>query len=326
MIGPGTSFRPEALHQPDETGLISMRAASTDDRSGMSLAARPARRLEMSKTILLIHGAWLTPNCWDSFRTRFEARGHRVLAPPWPLQDGPSDQLRESPHQKLGALTIGRIVDHYQSLIRALPEPPIVMGHGFGGLFVEMLVNRGAASAGVAICPAPARGILPTPAAFLWAMPALLSWQGWNRTLNLSFRQFSRSFVATLPPGEQRAAYERFVVPTPGRPFYQAAFGNGNHVDFAQTDRAPLLLIGAEQDRIVPVSMVQAAYDKYSVSDTITEITTFPHRTHFLISMPGWEEVADHAIKWAITYSRSPDKTSASRASQGEQLAGAAAG
>lgn len=279
----------------------------------------------MSKTIVLIHGAWLTPNCWDSFRGRYEALGYRVLAPPWPLQDRAIDQLREAPHRQLGTLTVGRIVDHYQTLIRALPEPPILMGHGFGGLFVEMLVNRGAAAAGVAICPAPARGIVSTPVALLGALPALLTWQGWNRTVNLSFSQFSRRFVATLSPTEQRAAYERHVVPAPGRLFYQALFGGGNSVDFAQADRAPLLLLGAELDRLVPVSMVQAAYEKYSASDTLTEFKTYPQRTHFLISMPGWEEVADHALKWTTTYSRSSEAVAVSRAATGERLPSAAA-
>ncbi len=38
----------------------------------------------MSKTIMLVHGAWVTADCWASFRSFFEAKGYRVVVPPWP--------------------------------------------------------------------------------------------------------------------------------------------------------------------------------------------------------------------------------------------------
>ncbi len=44
----------------------------------------------MSKTVMLIHGAWLTPAAWGLFRARYEARGYKVTAPHWPLEDVPS--------------------------------------------------------------------------------------------------------------------------------------------------------------------------------------------------------------------------------------------
>lgn len=36
------------------------------------------------KTIVLIHGLWVTPRSWENFQRRYEARGYRVLAPAWP--------------------------------------------------------------------------------------------------------------------------------------------------------------------------------------------------------------------------------------------------
>lgn len=37
----------------------------------------------MSKTILLIHGAWLTPAIWRPWTALYEAQGYKVLAPAW---------------------------------------------------------------------------------------------------------------------------------------------------------------------------------------------------------------------------------------------------
>ncbi len=34
-------------------------------------------------------------------------------------------------------MTIGKIIDHYEKLIRALPESPIIMAHSYGGLFTK---------------------------------------------------------------------------------------------------------------------------------------------------------------------------------------------
>jgi hypothetical protein len=33
----------------------------------------------MSKTIMLVHGAWVTTDCWADFRKFFEDRGHKLL-------------------------------------------------------------------------------------------------------------------------------------------------------------------------------------------------------------------------------------------------------
>lgn len=42
----------------------------------------------MSKAIVLIHGAWLNARRRDHVKARYEARGHTVLAPDWPLDGG----------------------------------------------------------------------------------------------------------------------------------------------------------------------------------------------------------------------------------------------
>lgn len=281
----------------------------------------------MSKTIMLIHGAWLTPSCWDSFSGRLEGQGYTVVAPPWPLMSRAVGELRRTPHRELGALTIAKIVGHYETLIRALPESPILIGHSFGGLFVQMLLERGLGAAGVAISPAPARGVFPSRLSLRASLPVFLAWGGWKRALTMTCAQFAWSFVHTLPAPEQREAFERYAVPAPGRLYYQTLFGSGNGVDFGRPDRAPLLLIGADHDRMVPVSMVHATYERYRVSEAVTALTSFTNRTHLLISMPGWEEVADYAIEWAATHSTSKVRTiPLERSEAGEPVASAAPG
>lgn len=84
----------------------------------------------MKKAVLFIHGAWLTPAIWDRFAGRYAACGYACMAPAWPLLDQPIDQLQQNPPATLGTLGIGRIVAHYERLIRVQPEPPIIAAPG----------------------------------------------------------------------------------------------------------------------------------------------------------------------------------------------------
>jgi pimeloyl-ACP methyl ester carboxylesterase len=82
-----------------------------------------------------------------------------VLAPAWPGMDGDIQELRRDP-LAVARLGVTEIVDHYDAIIRKLDRPPIIMGHSFGGLFTQILLDRGLGTAGVAIDSAPVKGML----------------------------------------------------------------------------------------------------------------------------------------------------------------------
>ena len=252
----------------------------------------------MSTTVMFIHGAWLTPAAWDLFRGRFEQKGVRTVAPAWPYEDVPIEQLRHEPPPGVRALTIKQLVDHYAAKIRALPDRPILVGHGLGGLIVQMLLDRGLGAAGVAIDPAPIRGVLPTRHALRSALPVVLRWNSWNDVVPMPFERFQADFAQTLPPDQMREAFNRYVVPAPGLLYWEEAFGVGNKVDVRNPDRPPLLLVAGEADRTIEPSMVRAAYDMQRESPSETAFRAFSGRSHFLIVEPGWEQIADYVIDW----------------------------
>ena len=109
-----------------------------------------------SPPIVLIHGLWMTPRSWDKFAERYTAAGHVVHAPSWPGLEGDVEAIRADP-SPLESVTIGKIVDHYDQVIRGLDEEPIIMGHSFGGLFMQLLVDRGLGVAGVGVSAAQPR-------------------------------------------------------------------------------------------------------------------------------------------------------------------------
>ena len=251
----------------------------------------------MTRTVILIHGAWLSPVAWDGFADRYRKLGYEVLAPTWPGETLVGDRVEQSPD--FARITISKIVDKHEALIRALPEPPILIGHSFGGLIVHMLLDRGLGAAGVAIDPAPAKGVPPSLSALWGALPVFAAWRGWDRALTMTPAQFARGFMHLASPAEQSQAYDRYVIPTPGRLYYQSALGLDGAVRFDNSDRAPLLLIAGEKDRTAAPATVQATLRKYQRSTAVTEFKAFAGRTHLLVAMPGWEEIADFAIAWA---------------------------
>src|SRR4051794_12464653 len=118
--------------------------------------------------LLLIHGAWLSARSWENFAGYFGKRGFAVSAPEWPRKHGDVEQLRQE-SDELAGLGLDEIVHHYASAIAELEQPPVLVGHSFGGLIVELLLDRGLARAGVALSPAPPKGILKLPLSTLKA-------------------------------------------------------------------------------------------------------------------------------------------------------------
>ena len=112
--------------------------------------------------IVLIHGMWMTPLSWEHWANRYRERGHQVLAPAWPGLEGEPEEIRRDP-SPLQGLSITDVIDHYEKIIRGLDRPPIIIGHSFGGLYAQLLLNRGLGSAGAALGTGAPKGVLRLP-------------------------------------------------------------------------------------------------------------------------------------------------------------------
>jgi pimeloyl-ACP methyl ester carboxylesterase len=264
-----------------------------------------------TNTIMLIHGAWMTPRSWDPFRGFYEQLGYRVLTPPWPRLEGEVEQIRRDP-SALAGLGIAEIVDSYERVVKLLDDPPIIMGHSFGGLFVQMLLDRGLGAAGVAIDAAAPKGVLRLPFSQIRALsPVLLNPLNVRRAVALDFDQFRYAFANTMTEHAAREAFQLNAVPAPGRIVFQAGLANLNpravtKVDYGNDRRAPLLLIAGSQDHIVPASVNQATLHKYRRSAATTDFAEFSGRSHLIVAQPGWEEVAEYALSWAHKHASLP--------------------
>jgi len=261
------------------------------------------------ETVVLIHGLWMTSLCWERWVERYASQGYRVVARSWPGMEGDIEDLRRDP-SAIAGLGITEVVNHYEGIIRGLDRPPVIIGHSFGGLIAQILLDRGLGAAGVAIAPAPVKGIIFLPFSTLKVtFPALSNPENNHRAAPLTPEQFHYAFTNTLSEEESLAVYKRYAVPGPDHVLFQAAFANFNPhaasaVDFNNSTRAPLLLLSGGKDHISPPSVVKANYHLYEKSHALTEYQEFPERTHYTLGQAGWEEVADSALSWAKAHAR----------------------
>lgn len=250
------------------------------------------------KTIVFIHGMFVTPACWDSWVTFFKAQGYHCITPGWPGRDKFVKTLvKNHPDPKVGQLTLENVVAYYAGVIKKLPKKPILIGHSMGGLIVQLLLQRDLAEAGIAISSAPPLGVLSLAPSFIKsAWPILNPFKRRTEPYYMPFEHFQYTFVHTLPLEEQKAAYETYIVPE-SRQIPWGMLSGTAKVDFKKP-HAPLLLIGGGADHIIPASLNRSNAGRYQGHSSVVEYKEFPGRTHFILGQKGWEEVAEYGAAW----------------------------
>jgi non-heme chloroperoxidase len=253
--------------------------------------------------VIFIHGLWLHAQSWKNWVDRFRESGYDPTAPSWP---GVPDTVAEARAHPEGVARQGitEVADHYAQISRSLGAKPIVIGHSFGGLIAQNLLGRGLAAAAIAIDPAPIKGVLPLPlSALRVASVALKNPANWSRAVPLTAEEFRYGFANALSAEESADLYQRWTIPSPGRPLFQAALANFNpnsaaKVDTGNATRGPLLLTAGGKDHTVPPVMVRATLKLYRKSAAVTELKEFFDRGHSLTVDSGWREVADAVLAW----------------------------
>lgn len=253
--------------------------------------------------IVFIHGLWMHSSTWKPWMQFFAQHGYETLNPDWP-GDGATVEASRANKKAIANHGIKEVANGYAKVIESLSEKPILIGHSFGGLMVQILLGRGIAAAGIAIDPAPVKGVWQLPFSALKASSAVLgNPANLTRAVSLTYKQFKYAFANAIPEEEAKDLYDRFTVPSPARPLFQVAFatlnpGAQNKVNTKNATRGPLLITSGEKDHIVPPVLCKAAFKKYKKSPAVTELKSFANRGHSLTLDHGWTEIAGYSLKW----------------------------
>ncbi|MFI7606665.1 alpha/beta hydrolase [Micromonospora sp. NPDC049366] len=260
-------------------------------------------------TIVLIHGFWVTPRSWEHWKTHYEQQGYRVLAPAYPGFEVEVEALNADP-SPIARVTVPEIVSHLESVVRALPTPPVLIGHSAGGVFTQILLDRGLGAAGVALNSAPTEGVKVAPLSQLKStFPVLRNPANRHKAIGFTHQQWHYAFTNTFSEPESRALYERYHIPASASILWGSLLANvrpghqDTWVDYTNDRRAPLLFVSGGEDHLMPPS-VQRANAQHYTSDTVTRHKVYPGYAHLLPAQQGWQQIADEVLTWALAHAR----------------------
>jgi pimeloyl-ACP methyl ester carboxylesterase len=180
----------------------------------------------------------------------------------------------------------------------------VLIGHSFGGMIAEKLLGEDQGAGAVAIDAAQIKGVLPLPLSALHStLPVFRNPANKHKAVSLTADQFRYSFGNAVSQEESDELYQRWAIPAPGRPLFEAAAANFElhspaKVNTGNENRGPLLLVTGGRDHTVPEVITKATLKQYRRSDAITELTEFPDRGHSLTIDSGWRAVADQCLAW----------------------------
>jgi pimeloyl-ACP methyl ester carboxylesterase len=252
--------------------------------------------------VIFIHGLYLNDRCWENWRPRFEAAGFATLAPDWPGHAGDPPDLRKNVDPSLETLRLRDVVDYYRKIVQSQPEPPVLVGHSMGGLIVEILLSEGLGKAGVAIHPAPPKGVFTLGGGFFKANGPSL--HGGHKPLLLSTDQFAFAFGNGVPRTESDHFYDWYVVPE-SRVAARGPLKKDGKLNY-KAHHAPLLILGGDEDHTIPPALPRAAAAHYPAESGTVDLEIMKGRTHLTLLEPGWEQVADKVIGWLGRYVTEP--------------------
>ena len=233
--------------------------------------------------VLCLHGLFAGSWVFEQVLPRIAERGYPAAA--LSVRGHPP----ATPIDTIGRTSIAAFSHDAFEAAREL-ERPIVIGHSLGGLVALLLASRNLVRAAVLVSSAPPRGISVISRPLLLRMgrylPALLLSRPFVPTAN----DIDALVLNRVPEAERAAIRSRFV-PDSGRAARQAALGVYDVP--VRSVRAPLLVVGAEHDRFVPVGVARRLARRYDAPLHVAR-----GHGHFLFSEPGWEDEVSTILDW----------------------------
>ena len=151
-----------------------------------------------------------------------------------------------------------KIVDHLESVVAPL-DNPIIMGHSAGGVFTQILLDKGYGAAAVVLNSAPTEGVTVAPLSQPRStFPILKNPANRHRAAGFTFEQFHYAFTNGVDEAIARPLYKRYAVAAHGGILLESVLANvkpghqDTWVDYHNDDRAPLLFISGSDDHITP--------------------------------------------------------------------------
>jgi pimeloyl-ACP methyl ester carboxylesterase len=254
--------------------------------AGLSADHYPPEQKKFKSPLILVHGVWSGPWCWQSWATHFCNLG-------W---DCAAVDLRhravENPMANLLRLSFTDCVRDLGEVIRSFPSPPVLVAMNLGALLALKALEESTLAALILVSPSLPRNLTVArsrPQHLLWLKYRLLLFLG--RPFRIDEKDFRLYFLAPLPENLQTALIRQTVPESSAlvREFLASRIGFE-----PGTLSCPLLVLGGSHDKLTP-----ATNSSRLARSLGGEFKEYPGQGHWLIEHDG-ENIVRDIHRWII--------------------------
>ena len=256
----------------------------------LEVITREPKERKFETPLLFIHGTGHAAWCWDeNFLPFFAENGfssHAVSLRGHGTSDG-AEKLKWT-----------RIADYVEDVSRVAGEidsPPVVIGHSLGGLVAVKYLEEHEGAAGVLIAPSPTEGMFWSGLKIQLRNPLLMAMVALKQDYAVLYGtpRLAKKFLFSADADESWVERHSSRV---GRESYLAALEMIYNLPNPEKLNAPMLVVGAENDAILPVSVIEKSARVLNADCRI-----FPNMAHDMMLEKGWQDVAAHIADWLET-------------------------
>lgn len=233
---------------------------------------------------------------WKEWKAYFEAQGYTVHTPANPGHKVDPKDLKKNIPSDLKDVGFDDVVKYLSAFIETLPEKPIIIGHSFGGLMVQKLIDMGKAVAGVSIDGAPPKNVMAPFSTVKIVWPVVNFFKG-NTVFLGSKEWYHKAFFNNYSKAESDELYEAVAAPESRKLAKDTLFKSSAKLNLKKPHE-PLLFIGGGNNNIFPAAFTKKIADAYKDKNSIVDYKIFEGRSHFIAGEKSWEEVAGYVLSW----------------------------
>ena len=250
------------------------------------ISREPLQRIHKAP-LLFVHGTGHAAWCWDqNFLPFFADLGfsaHAVSLRGHGKSDG---------REKLKWTSIADYVDDVHNAASSLDQPPVLLGHSLGALVALKYLENYSAPAAVLIAPSPSEGMLWSGLRLQFQNPWIFAKIAARQDYAVMFStpELAKKFLfsAEMPLDEVATHSTRF-----GSESYRAALELIFNLPVPSRVKAPLLVIGAENDALIARSKIEKTAQAFEA-----DLKIFPNMAHDIMLEHGWRDAALYIAEW----------------------------
>lgn len=253
----------------------------------LEVISREPETRRFETPLLFVHGTGHAAWCWDeNFLPHFAANGfssHAVSL---------RGHGKSAGRERLRWTSVADYVADVFQIAAKMSKPPVVIGHSLGGLVVAKYLESHDAPAGILFAPSPSEGMFWAGLPLAIQNPLLFTKVALKRDYAVMFStlKLAKKFLFSADADDEKIAeyVRRF-----GSESYRANLEMIYNLPKPQRVKAPLLIVGAQNDRLIAPKKIEKTARAFDADCQI-----FPGMAHDLMLERGWREVADFIILW----------------------------